>query len=66
MEQPTITEKPPTRWTWLIGGLIVVAILFTVFAMIARRHGSTNQTLPGAHIPASAVVAAASTNHLIC
>lgn len=57
MEEPRITGRQPTAWTWIVGTLIVVAIVWTVFAMIARRHGSANQSLPGAHVPGSSMVA---------
>lgn len=47
----------PTAWTWILATLIVIALLWVVFAAIARNRGSRNDTLPHANIPAASMVA---------
>lgn len=57
MEDPDDVGKRPGPWTWILGTLLVLAIVWTVFTMIARTRGSTNDTLPHARVPAASMVA---------
>ena len=57
MEELKTRSRRPTAWTWIGGTILVIAIIWTVFAMIARRGGSHNQRLPGAQIRRDSMVA---------
>ncbi len=57
MADPEFTDQEPGPRTWVLGALLVIAIVSFVFFMIARHEGSTNDTLPRATIPASSMVA---------
>ncbi len=58
MDESRIENSRPTALTWVLGALLVVAIVWGVFAMISRTAGSHNRTLPGAN-PAAASTDAA-------
>ncbi len=63
MEQLRTTSRPPTKWTWILRTIMVLAILWVVFAMIARKGGSHNDQLPRAQIRAGSMVATAALNY---
>ncbi len=58
MDQSNTTSRPPTAWTWILGTILIIAILWVVFAMVARKAGSHNETLPKAQIRRGSMVAA--------
>ena len=49
----------PTAWTWILGPILVIAILWIVFAMNGRNTGSRNERLPRAQIRARSMIASA-------
>jgi hypothetical protein len=63
MEELRTTSRPPTKWTWILGAIMVIAILWVVFAMIARKGGSHNDQLPRAQIRAGSMVATAAVTY---
>ncbi len=62
MEQSNTTDRRPTARTWVLGAILVIAILWVVFAMISRNSGSHNERLPKAQIPAGSMVASSGTS----
>lgn len=57
MEQSSPTSDSPSAWTWILGTILVIAILWAVFATISRTGGSGNERLPRAQIRAGSMVA---------
>lgn len=57
MEQSRTQNPRPTVWTWILGTILVIAIIWVVFAMISRKGGSHNERLPRAQIRAGSMVA---------
>ena len=57
MGQSRTSRNRPTVWTWVFGTILVVAIVWGVFAMISRKGWSHNERLPRAQIRAKSMVA---------